>query len=830
MYEILLTARSDVATPEQVLEAAERSIEILIDNGATHTHLEQALGSVMRDLASAGLDVANDVKAQALTNTVQARVRCTGWNTDGYFETTPVEQITACLETSAVDLDALNASGFTPLQAAAVYARTPDVIEALLAAGADPTATNSRVESGRLGVGDTVRSTGAYQDSYSFEGGFSTVVVEVRSDDFHPLLIVETPSGVALVDRYYQGDAERAQLSLTLDEAGEYQVLVIGILDDEGAYTLRISGEMPGYLAARNNENLAVLQVFLNAGLDPDHKKDDGTTLLHWAARDNENPAVIEALLAAGANVREDDDEDRTPLHDAAAYNENPAVIEALLAAGANVREDDDEDRTPLHLAAMSNTSPAVVEALMVAGANLEARHRLGLMPLHMAAAYNENPAVIEALIAAGADIGATEDLGFLASRDNFDHGRTPLHSAAQFNPNPVFIETLLAAGADLEARDKQGGTPLHRAARYNGNPSAVEVLLAAGADLEVELDPGIGAGSIAYIARSTPLHEAASFGSPSVIEALLAAGADPTKRDDDRATLLHRAARYNNDPAALEIVLATGADLEARDDEERTPLNVAARYNDNPSVIEALINAGAAVEAQDEDGRTPLYRATDENDNPAVREVLLAAGAGQTERQRAAARARREDNSGPGFFDFAVAAIGGTAIAAAGGGTDEAVAAGGVFAEGVLSGNPPAGNSGGGLDPGVSSPAGNTGITAGGGSCQVPNYPSPPGGVANLGFPWCPASVDNPASFICSPGGRGAVCTCYGQLFHAGANQRETSGNQHVVRQAGCLAVAWYSDVSMPGGPQAMNRSPDRWAHLEGLREAISGRRPTNE
>ena len=30
----------------------------------------------------------------------------------------------------------------------------------------------------------------------------------------------------------------------------------------------------------------------------------------------------------------------------------------------------------------------------------------------------------------------------------------------------------------------------------------------------------------------------------------------------------------------------------------------------------------------------------------------------------------------------------------------------------------------------------------AGGGRCQVPGYPNPPGGVSNLGFSWCPASV----------------------------------------------------------------------------------------
>ena len=112
-------------------------------------------------------------------------------------------------------------------------------------------------------------------------------------------------------------------------------------------------------------------------------------------------------------------------------------------------------------------------------------------------------------------------------------------------------------------------------------------------------------------------------------------------------------------------------------------------------------------MEARDEDGHTPLYRATDENNNPAVREALLAAGAGQTERQRAAEQARRDAEAGPGLFDFAVAAIGGTAIAAAGGGTEEAVAAGGVFAEGVITGQP-VGNSRGGFDPGVSAAADN--------------------------------------------------------------------------------------------------------------------------
>ena len=117
-----------LTTPDQVLEGAERSIEILIEAGADPTHLEQAINSVMRDLAAAGLDAAN----------LQASVRCPGWNTDGYFATAILAQIAACLETGAVNLNALNASGMTPLHSAAANTtNNPAVIEALLVAGAN---------------------------------------------------------------------------------------------------------------------------------------------------------------------------------------------------------------------------------------------------------------------------------------------------------------------------------------------------------------------------------------------------------------------------------------------------------------------------------------------------------------------------------------------------------------------------------------------------------------------------------------------------------------------------------------------------------------------
>ena len=172
---------------------------------------------------------------------------------------------------------------------------------------------------------------------------------------------------------------------------------------------------------------------------------------------------------------------------------------------------------------------------------------------------------------------------------------------------------------------------------------------------------------------------------------------------------------------------------------DSKKPLHLAAEDN-NAAVVKVLINAGANLEALDKNGFTPLHYATAYNKNSAVRETLLAAGAGKTEKQRAATRARRrETQSGPGLFDVAVGVLGGAAIASAGGGTEEALEAGAVFAGGVIGGTSPRGSAAG--VPAATS-TGNVGTGTGGGSCEIPGYPSPPGGVANLGFSWCPASV----------------------------------------------------------------------------------------
>ena len=158
--------------------------------------------------------------------------------------------------------------------------------------------------------------------------------------------------------------------------------------------------------------------------------------------------------------------------------------------------------------------------------------------------------------------------------------------------------------------------------------------------------------------------------------------------RDEDGNTPLHRAAdHHETGPAAIKALLAAGANLEARDEAGNTPLHMAAKY-ENSYVIsdEGRPHAGDAIEALLDAGASPLARNAE----------------GETPWDLAQANEKLKGSDA--YWRLNEARFGA----------------------------PP---------PGArrtqpASPA------SGGGSCEIPNYPSPPGGVANLGFSWCAASV----------------------------------------------------------------------------------------
>ena len=132
----------------------------------------------------------------------------------------------------------------------------------------------------------------------------------------------------------------------------------------------------PLHLAARFSKNPQIIEALIAAGANVNENYP-----IHRAVY-NPNPEIIEALIAAGANVNAVDYSGDTPLHLAAHRSNNPQIIEALIAAGANVNVADNRGQTPLHHAVEDNENPEITKALIAAGANVRAKDDRGDRPL----------------------------------------------------------------------------------------------------------------------------------------------------------------------------------------------------------------------------------------------------------------------------------------------------------------------------------------------------------------------------------------------------------------------------------------------------------------
>jgi hypothetical protein len=107
---------------------------------------------------------------------------------------------------------------------------------------AGPAPAGERVESGRLAKGDRTLTGGEYYDTFTLTGHQGeTVVLDLRSEDFDPYLILILPDGTHSENDDYEGDAHRSLISMALPADGEYQVHVTSYaVGETGAYTVRL--------------------------------------------------------------------------------------------------------------------------------------------------------------------------------------------------------------------------------------------------------------------------------------------------------------------------------------------------------------------------------------------------------------------------------------------------------------------------------------------------------------------------------------------------------------------------------------------------------------
>lgn len=198
-----------------------------------------------------------------------------------------------------------------------------------------------------------------------------------------------------------------------------------------------------------------------------------GRTPLHWVAasgmwrapdRDARRACeTAQILLDAGADVNASFDDGgiaRSPLWWAVEWEKNAELARFLLERGASARGG---------MASAAFTGDELCELLLAHGAGVDERGPDGRTPL-LSILYFGAPGQAPWLLEHGADPNAQDS-----------EGRTPLHVAARRGLRPSVLELLLHHGARIDARDHRGDTPL-AAARGAGKRRQADLLKARGA------------------------------------------------------------------------------------------------------------------------------------------------------------------------------------------------------------------------------------------------------------------------------------------------------------------------------------------------------------
>jgi ankyrin repeat protein len=293
-------------------------------------------------------------------------------------------------------------------------------------------------------------------------------------------------------------------------------------------------------MAVYKARSLEVLELLLEAGVDPDTVSSHGESALGVSAARSPDFAATRLLLMAGADpspLR------WPPLMRSIALDDALVAIATIAGHPGSFAIQDQRHRSPMALALFRGSLP-IIHALRERGLDLSgAMGRCGRTAL-MQVVIGDHVEALEWCLAQGVDADGVDDFG-----------RTALMEAAQHSAARC-VRSLLAAGADLHAASQTEDYAITCAR----SAETVGILIAAGADIDT-ID-GEGYGLLKY---------AAEIGDRDFTTALLAAGAMPDATRTGE-TALHKAV-YQDDLVIMRELLQHGADPNAGDVDGWTPL-----------------------------------------------------------------------------------------------------------------------------------------------------------------------------------------------------------------------------------------------------------------
>ncbi len=353
------------------------------------------------------------------------------------------------------------------------------------------------------------------------------------------------------------------------------------------------------------DDEIPLMQVYLDLGFDVDTRNDHGETPLMHKVRYNQ-PAQVDFLLDRGADINARSDSDGMLAYAAHAGLE---MVRHLLARGLELHRPENDT---ILVTAASRKDPRLVRFFIEQGFPVNVVNPVGETPL-LQGVFEPTGEVARLLLEHGADPNLSRP-----------DGTTPLLLGCGYIP---VMKQLLEHGADVNAADNEGQTPLIRVAEVTGSVPAGRLLLDFGADPSIRDIHGRTAGDYArqmgwsspfwqQLAEQTQqpdesrilaLADAAARGRTPRVRELLRAGVSPVavpRRGPRRGVAPLMWAALTGQADTLQALLDAGVDPDTTSPTGLTPLMLAAAGG-HAAAVDVLRQRGARLDARDREGRT---------------------------------------------------------------------------------------------------------------------------------------------------------------------------------------------------------------------------------
>ena len=274
-----------------------------------------------------------------------------------WWQTATVEQVRERINNGA-DVNAKDKNGRTGLWYAVRYNNDPEVIKALIAAGADVNGGkdgpvvlscligNSEIVKILIAAGAEITAkdkeyiiAGSVFLGYRIQSLFKkrfkrnvNVVEAVKAMVLMDILDAKDTDGKALLLRFADSESMSGNLEIVkaMIEAGAD----VNVADKDGVTVLM---SVVGSSGLIGGNRLEITRALLSAGADVNAKSKNGGTALMKAASSNGDFEILKELIAAGADINAKNDNGQTAL-DIAKFEagfQRDEILKALRAAGA---------------------------------------------------------------------------------------------------------------------------------------------------------------------------------------------------------------------------------------------------------------------------------------------------------------------------------------------------------------------------------------------------------------------------------------------------------------------------------------------------------------